>query len=242
MKVKFSREELYERDQRTVFASQMDPRATLREIWEFFTEAGRVEDINLVEDSRTRKSKGLAYVLMSSRDQAAAALSLTGSLLRGYPVAVQVPQAERIRQASEIDASSSILQESNRSGPARVRVSNLHYKIQKHDLLPFFEEFGRIDSLDLFSDMAIVAFRSHSDAEAAVSGLDGIRMLGQAAKVELVEESGRGSGSRGSRAPMPAIGDDIDDTGGVHMTAQSRVALMQRLQRNSNAGPSDRRY
>ena len=47
-----------ERDRRTVFIMQLAARVRPSEIREFFTAAGRVRDVRLVQDRYSKKSKG----------------------------------------------------------------------------------------------------------------------------------------------------------------------------------------
>merc|ERR1719187_2733707 len=84
-----------ERDQRTVFAAQIHPKNEEREVFDFFSEAGKVVDIQLIRDTRTYKSKGLAYIEFEDRRSVPHALALSGRNLNGYPVLVQMTQAER---------------------------------------------------------------------------------------------------------------------------------------------------
>ncbi|ONK73525.1 uncharacterized protein A4U43_C04F32540 [Asparagus officinalis] len=53
-----------ERDQRTVFAYQMPLKATERDVYEFFSKAGKVRDVRLIMDRNSRRSKGVGYILL----------------------------------------------------------------------------------------------------------------------------------------------------------------------------------
>ena len=57
-----------ERDTRTVFAYNVPTRADERDIFEFFSQAGKVSDVRIIVDRNSRKSKGFAYVEFDSRD------------------------------------------------------------------------------------------------------------------------------------------------------------------------------
>lgn len=47
-----------DRDRRTVFACQIHPRVDERDIFEFFSQCGKVRDVQLIRDAKTSKSKG----------------------------------------------------------------------------------------------------------------------------------------------------------------------------------------
>lgn len=51
-----------ERDTRTIFAYNLNLKAEDRDIYEFFSKAGKVIDVKIIMDRNTRKSKGFAYV------------------------------------------------------------------------------------------------------------------------------------------------------------------------------------
>uniref|UniRef100_A0A3B6JLX1 RRM domain-containing protein n=1 Tax=Triticum aestivum TaxID=4565 RepID=A0A3B6JLX1_WHEAT len=51
-----------ERDQRTVFAFQLSLKADERDVYEFFSRAGKVRDVRLIMDRNSRRSKGVGYI------------------------------------------------------------------------------------------------------------------------------------------------------------------------------------
>lgn len=251
------RESQFDRDQRTVFVSQMYPRASLRQIWEFFSQIGTVTDIQVIEDSRTRRSKGLAFVELASREMVAAALSLTGHLLAGHPVQVQITPAERNKVTDEVGAQAV----SAPRATNRLHVTELPPEVDEHDLIEFFKLFGEVESIEVPVDsfskarqgFAYVSYANLSDAKEAAEELDGIKILGRGMRIQVLGEGGRErergrDRDRDFRDRGPARGGsrrkgdhgdylpELDEDGGLKLNAQSRVALMQRLQRSSLAG------
>ncbi|KAK9944191.1 hypothetical protein M0R45_009769 [Rubus argutus] len=51
-----------ERDQRTVFAYQICLKADERDVYDFFSRAGKVRDVRLIMDRNSRRSKGVGYI------------------------------------------------------------------------------------------------------------------------------------------------------------------------------------
>ncbi len=51
-----------ERDARTVFCMQLAARIRPRDLEEFFTAVGKIRDVRLITDPRTKRSKGIAYI------------------------------------------------------------------------------------------------------------------------------------------------------------------------------------
>lgn len=59
-----------DRDIRTVFAYNLPLRADERDLFKFFSAAGMVEDVRIITDRNTRKSKGFAYIEYANRVRA----------------------------------------------------------------------------------------------------------------------------------------------------------------------------
>ena len=56
-----------DRDIRTVFAYNLPLKADERDLFEFFSKGGTVEDVRIIMDRNTRRSKGFAYIEYASR-------------------------------------------------------------------------------------------------------------------------------------------------------------------------------
>ena len=56
-----------DRDIRTVFAFNLPLKADERNLFEFFSKAGQVEDVRIIKDRNTNKSKGFAYIEYTNR-------------------------------------------------------------------------------------------------------------------------------------------------------------------------------
>jgi hypothetical protein len=118
-----SEEELQaEQDARTVFASGLPTNVTTKELYNFFEKAGRVNDISLISDRNSRRSKGFVLVFFKYKFQLSSlilininlwyrigyieyaekasiplALGLSGTLLNGHTVIIQTTMAEKNR-------------------------------------------------------------------------------------------------------------------------------------------------
>ena len=51
-----------EKDTRTIFAYNLNLKADERDLFDFFSKAGKVTDVKIIMDRNTRKSKGFAYI------------------------------------------------------------------------------------------------------------------------------------------------------------------------------------
>ncbi len=89
-----------ERDARTVFVFNLPLRVTDRELYRFFEKAGRVNDIRLIHDRNTRRSKGMGYVEYRDKGCVTKAMQkLSGQVLKSQTVVIQPTQAEKNHEA-----------------------------------------------------------------------------------------------------------------------------------------------
>ena len=110
-----------ERDQRTVFVMQLSAKVRQRDLEDFFSSVGRVREVRLIMDNKTRRHKGIAYIEFYDISSVPLALALNGHKIAGYPIIIQPTQAEKNRAA----ASSSVPQRGI-SGPMRLYLSLIH--------------------------------------------------------------------------------------------------------------------
>jgi len=236
-----------ERDQRTVFACQIHPKCDERDIFEFFSDIGKVKDVQLIRDNRTFKSKGLCYVEFEDKASVAQALSLSGQSLGGFPVSVQLTQAEKNRAAQQQQ------QVAQQSRPMKLYVSNIHTKVTEEDIRPVFSAFGEILSLEIKTDhrhkskgYGFVEFKKEIDAIGAMQQLNDLEILGQKIKVTAADQPSAGIVG----APNGLVGDadghapnmynnssttvkisEESGNGGLALSAAEKQALMQKLGR-----------
>jgi len=237
---------------RTVFSCQIHPKNDERDLFEFFSEAGRVVDIQLLRDTRTFRSKGMCYIEYKDQKSVPHALSYSGRELGGYPIVVQLTQAEKNIAAQAAEAIK------NSQNPLRLRVTNLPRKVSRSDIEPIFSAFGEIlhislrRSDDRESQTGVVEFKRETEAVAAMGQLNGLEILGHKLKCELddpdrdpnaildaiskIEHIGEvKSLLPGSLGPMPSDLESISSTGDTwtQMTAGRRAALMSKLSRST---------
>jgi len=246
-----------ERDQRTVFACQIHPKVDERDIFQFFSQAGTVTDVQLIRDIRTGKSKGLCYVEFEVRETVPIALAFSGQLLGGFPITVQVTQAEKNRAAAASKAAAAAAVHMNQM---KLFIGNLNPQVSVEDLRPVFEAFGPVDSVEISTTLdpegalfGYVLYRKQADGQAAMSQLNALEILGRAIKVvhaDLNASLGTSGGAvaQGFGAGQSALAalqdqqsvaeltgmnpsrvDEDEDNQGMHMNSASRSLLMQKL-------------
>ncbi|XP_070386760.1 probable RNA-binding protein 23 isoform X7 [Dermacentor albipictus] len=220
-----------ERDMRTVFCMQLSQRIRARDLEEFFSAVGKVRDVRLIMDNKTRRSKGIAYVEFQDVESVPLAMGLNGQKLFGIPIVVQPTQAERNRAAAQnASTSSSTLQRGN-VGPMRLYVGSLHFNITEDMLKGIFEPFGKIDKIELIKDMetnrskgyGFITFHDSEDAKKALEQLNGFELAGRPMKVGHVTER-----TDVSQAPSFLDSEELDRSG-IDLGATGRLQLMAKL-------------
>ncbi|XP_050126837.1 uncharacterized protein LOC126603876 isoform X3 [Malus sylvestris] len=227
-----------ERDQRTVFAYQMPLKAAERDVYEFFSKAGKVRDVRLIMDRNSRRSKGVGYIEFYDAMSVPMAIALSGQLLLGQPVMVKPSEAEKnLVQSNATSGAAGVV------GPygavdRKLYVGNLHFNMTETHLREIFEPFGPVELVQLPIDLetgqckgfGFVQFAHLEHAKAAQSLNGKLEIAGRTIKVSSVTDH-VGSQEAGAKS---ADFDD-DDGGGLSLNAQSRALLMQKLDRSGIA-------
>ncbi|CAE6093302.1 unnamed protein product [Arabidopsis arenosa] len=222
-----------ERDQRTVFAYQMPLKATERDVYEFFSKAGKVRDVRLIMDRNSRRSKGVGYIEFYDVMSVPMAIALSGQPFLGQPVMVKPSEAEKNLAQSNTTPGG--------TGPVdrKLYVGNLHFNMTELQLRQIFEAFGPVELVQLPLDpetgqckgFGFIQFAQLEHSKAAQISLNGkLEIAGRTIKVSSVSDH---IGTQDA-APKSADFDD-DDGGGLALNAQSRALLMQKLDRSGIA-------
>ncbi|GAB2260173.1 hypothetical protein Droror1_Dr00011028 [Drosera rotundifolia] len=226
-----------ERDQRTVFAYQMPLKATERDVYEFFSKAGKVRDVRLIMDRNSRRSKGVGYIEFYDVMSVPMAIALTGQQLLGQQVMVKPSEAEKNLVPSTSGGGSSV---TGPYGPTerKLYVGNLHFSTTEQILRQIFEPFGPVELVQLPLDetgqckgYGFIQFAQTEHANAAQVLNGQLEYAGRFIKVSSVTDH---VGTQDNTGTNAADFDD-DEGGGLALSAQSRAMLMQKLDRTGTA-------
>ncbi|KAK7067779.1 RNA-binding protein 39 [Halocaridina rubra] len=216
-----------ERDARTVFCMQLSSRIRSRDLEDFFSVVGKVNDVRIITDAKTRRSKGIAYVEFVDVESVPLALGLSGQKILGVPIVCQPTQAEKNRAASI----AAVQDQKAASGPMRLYVGSLHFNITEDMLRGIFEPFGKIDHIQLIMDSetgrskgyGFITFHNSDDAKKALEQLNGFELAGRPMKVNHVTE--RSETTQGTSL----LDSDEMERAGIDLGATGRLQLMAKL-------------
>ncbi|KAL3132644.1 hypothetical protein ABBQ32_009168 [Trebouxia sp. C0010 RCD-2024] len=225
-----------DRDIRTVFAYNLNLKAEEKDLFQFFSTAGKVLDVRIISDRNTRRSKGFAYIEYARREDIVNAMALTGQFLMGQAVMVKSSEAEKnlaweaAQQQAQAQAQLNAMGAQAGSGPCKLLVTNLNVQLAEGDVRQLFAPFGQITSVSIMKDnngqsqgYGYVEFSSMPDASKAMQQWDGQEVVGQKLSVKVA--------NMGPASIMPQLDldDDEGEHGGLKLTANARSALMNRL-------------
>uniref|UniRef100_A0A0E0GGY1 RRM domain-containing protein n=2 Tax=Oryza TaxID=4527 RepID=A0A0E0GGY1_ORYNI len=224
-----------ERDQRTVFAYQLSLKADERDVYEFFSRAGKVRDVRLIMDRNSRRSKGVGYIEFYDVMSVPMAIALSGQLLLGQQVMVKPSEAEKNLVQSNASSSGAA------SGGARkLYVGNLHSNITEDQLRQFarLEDAKAAQSLNGQLDIAgrvikaSVFFRFIRIHVVFKLYISNIRVLPDT-MLNCCNQVSAVTDQAGVQVSGVTTGDlDDDEGGGLALNASSRALLMQKLDRS----------
>lgn len=211
---------LTKRNSRTILIMQLNSRVTSHDLEEFFADIGKVKEVRLITDSKTRKHKGIAYIEFEDAGSAAKAFALNGQEFFGAPINIQTAHSDRIRSSGDWHLSSSShtnstvnyhhasTHSSSRSNLPpncyRVYVGGLHVNLTEEMLRSLFEPFGPILRLELMRDRttnvsrgyAFITYVNMEDGQEAVRCLDGFELAGKPMRVsKSTDKSERHTGT-----------------------------------------------
>ncbi|KAE8672880.1 hypothetical protein F3Y22_tig00111834pilonHSYRG00289 [Hibiscus syriacus] len=224
-----------ERDQRTVFVYQISLKANERDVYEFFSRAGKVRDVRLIMDRSSRRSKGVGYVEFYDVMSVPMAIALSGQPLLGQQVMVKPSEAEKnlVQPTTSVAAGQT---GQFAAGGRRLYIGNLHFNITEEQLRQVFEPFGNVELVQLPPDetghckgFGFVQFARLEDAKNALNLNGQLEIGGRVIKVSTVTDQGPWQDAGTNAA------DFDDDEGGLSLNSSSRALLMAKLDRSGTA-------
>lgn len=237
-----------DRTTRTVQVFNINHKAEERELFQFFCTAGPLADIKIIRDRASGRSKGFAYVEFETKEGAIKAMTMSGQELMGQCVMVKSSEAEKnvawhTQQAAK-KAGKPV--DVNILG-GRIALKNVHPTLTEDLLKPIFEPFGPVLGVTLDKSTTeggnltgTVQFVNPEDALTAMKSLEGeIDISGVVMELELdaskptpnVDTTKEQENDQ--TQDIERLDTDANDGGGMRLTAQSRVELMNKLAANA---------
>ncbi|GMF36607.1 unnamed protein product [Phytophthora fragariaefolia] len=164
------------RDHRTVFVGQLTQKVREKDLDRFLSKTGKVENVMLIRDKFTNRSKGFAYVELSNLEDVPKVLLLNGQVpdFQVFPIMIKASEAEKnfaAKKDSVMNAAATTatpltadapglagaiagggMSASALSAASRIYCGNLHTNITEDDLRIVFQSFGEVLSVTINRD------------------------------------------------------------------------------------------
>jgi RNA-binding protein 23/39 len=219
-----------QRDDCTVLVVKLHIKADEYDVYKFFANAGvgKVRDVKVIRDTKTGKSKGVAYVEFYTPDSVLKSMTLSGQMINGQAISVQPSQAEKNRVAAATRVARAAEQQLAlpKEGPNKIFIASLKDELASigfRELRQLFSSFGEIEHSEISKGVGYIQYRSSKDAREAVLKMDGVKIKGKRVKVGMAD-------TKASIREAQKIGDHEDDGTYIRSKGQ-RNELMHKLAR-----------
>lgn len=172
---------------------------TAAELTAAFSEPGSVDDVQIIYDKITDRSRGFAFVTMATAEEAAKAVQMfNGALLGGRTVRVNFPEVPRGGERAV--ASAAVARTSLRvvdDGTYKVYAGNLGWGVRADALKTAFEgQPGLVGARVIFErdtgrsrGFGFISFQTIEDAKAALQAMDGVELDGRPLRLSLAAQN-----------------------------------------------------
>jgi nucleolin len=169
-----------------------------QQLAEVFQDCGSVELVEVIYDRMTQRSRGFAFVTMSSVQDAMAAIEkLDGMDFGGRILKVNFPQApSREPRTSSYNNSPPRREGGGYNNPNKLFVGNLSWNVDDVTLETIFSDYGKVLDAKVISDretgrsrgFGFVTLASADEVTEAINNLDGAEHDGRQLRVNLAGE------------------------------------------------------
>ncbi|KAF0907470.1 hypothetical protein E2562_017402 [Oryza meyeriana var. granulata] len=165
-----------------LFVGNLPYSMTSGELSQTFSEAGRVDNVQIIYDKVTDRSRGFAFVTMATAEEATKAIQMfDGALLGGRTARVNYPEVPRGGERS-VGSAAATRGSRRDDGTYKIYAGNLGWGVRADALRAAFEgHSGLLDARVIFErdtgrsrGFGFVSFRTAEDAQAALEALDGV--------------------------------------------------------------------
>ena len=222
-----------QRDDCTVLVQRLHIKADERDVYNFFAAAGvgKVRDVEVIRDPKTKKSKGVAYVEFYTPDSVLKSMTLSGQYINGQAIMVQPSQAEKNRAAAAARMAKAAEQQFTlpKEGPNKIYVAGFAEEVDKvgaRELRQLFSPFGEIEHVEMGRGVGYIQYKRGRDAKEAVKKMNAIKIKGKKLKVGMAD-------TRASIKEAQRIGDHEEDGTYIRSKGQ-KTQLMQKLARETD--------
>jgi len=244
--------------ERTAIAAGCPAGADEKTLFKHFARCGTVIDLQILKN-RHDLHTGIVLVEFDHDDSVnrAAALPPPFNEIQGVPTVVKRADLQVIRKGEQPKRmmtreqfTKQVLQglkasPDDLSGPnmRKLHIQNLRPVVTDEDMRGIFKPFGEFDTFEMGSQECWITFKTNSDANDAMSSMQGFQLVGQELKISLHAGPAQIPSMSKAGLPPPPPNLDLDLKGdsdfgatGTGGALQNRVQLMKKLMSSHQAG------
>ncbi|KAE8348428.1 hypothetical protein BDV28DRAFT_91604 [Aspergillus coremiiformis] len=195
-------ESVSNKPKRTLFVRSLPVSATTEKLAEYFSQSYVLKHALVVNDPKTKQSKGYGFVTFADVDDAKAALEeFNGSVFDGKKIKVDYAQPRQrtidenvgksVPSSAALEAKKQREQERAATQPPKLIVRNLPWSIKEpEDLALHFRSFGKVKHVNLpkkgdqLAGFGFVVLRGKKNAEKALEAVNGKEVDGRTLAVD----------------------------------------------------------
>jgi len=114
------------KDENTIFVKELSMETNREDLKNFFEKCGKVQDVRLITDSRTNKSKGFGYIEFENKEGAMEALKLNKTQLKGKTITVLKYESDKKKRDNLGNT---------------IHITNIAFDANEQDLIQHFEKY-----------------------------------------------------------------------------------------------------
>uniref|UniRef100_A0A0D9WVM5 RRM domain-containing protein n=1 Tax=Leersia perrieri TaxID=77586 RepID=A0A0D9WVM5_9ORYZ len=180
-----------------LFVGNLPYSLTAGELSQTFSEAGSVDNVQIIYDKVTDRSRGFAFVTMATAEEATKAIQMfDGALLGGRTARVNYPEVPRGRERT-VGSPAATRGSRRDDGTFKIYAGNLGWGVRADSLRAAFEgQSGLLDARVIFErdtgrsrGFGFVSFRTAEEAQAALEALDGVELEGRPLRLSMAEQN-----------------------------------------------------
>uniref|UniRef100_A0A7S2SV17 RRM domain-containing protein n=1 Tax=Rhizochromulina marina TaxID=1034831 RepID=A0A7S2SV17_9STRA len=176
---------------RKVFVGNLNFDVADEELYQFFAQAGEVEEATHVSDRMSGRRRGFGFITFATVEGANAAVDqFNGVDLAGRSIRVDAAGNKPTAPPKQERRNNNRYDDANR----RVFVGNLDFGTTEETLEQIFSDFGEVERCVHVSEVddpfrkrgfGFITFSNSADAEAAVESLDGLEVDGRSLRISM---------------------------------------------------------
>ncbi|KAK8954552.1 hypothetical protein KSP39_PZI002897 [Platanthera zijinensis] len=205
-------------ESRRLYVGNLPFTTTYSELSEIFSQAGKIDQVEIIYGRTTNRSRGFAFVTMDTAEDAnSAILMLDGSQIGGRTVKVNFPEVprggEREVMGPKLRANSRLYADS----PHKIYAGNLGWTVTSEELRDAFSAYSGLLGVKVIYErdsgrsrgFGFITFASADECLSALESMNGKMVMGRPLRLNLASDKAKSAASSLVEASATSEGSEI---------------------------------